>query len=259
MTAVRWCHGAAVVVLLLLSVDVAAGRNQPTVLSTTTATKRRFQRDTVPHKSSLSSDDASPLTRIQSIPRGGFSVPVPAVINNPTNVASFLSAMDLLGTAVFAFSTAVGGGTLRDCFLGTGTVFWLKNPIYLQISLVTAWLTLLFWPKLEQNLGITGSELPVCIADAIGLAAFAVVGAQKAAGLGLPTLAWVVCGLLSACFGGVVRDVVCREKSRIMYPQRTLYGVPPMMGAVMYALLSVKTSMETHLIVCLSFATTLLL
>jgi len=207
-------------------------------------------------------------------------VPVPAVINNPTNVASFLSAMDLLGTAVFAFSgavtagkkgmdmmgmsiiatvTAVGGGTLRDCFLGTGTVFWLKNPIYLQISLVTAWLTLLFWPKLEQNLGITGSELPVCIADAIGLAAFAVVGAQKAAGLGLPTLAWVVCGLLSACFGGVVRDVVCREKSRIMYPQRTLYGVPPMMGAVMYALLSVKTSMETHLIVCLSFATTLLL
>lgn len=192
--------------------------------------------------------------------------------------------MDLLGTAVFAFSgaltagkkgmdllgmlllatiTSVGGGTIRDLLLNEGTVFWMKDPIYLQICAFTTVATYLVWPTLEDKLGWKGSERPVCTADAVGLAAFAVLGTQKAASSSMtggqafhPSM-WVVSGLMSACFGGIIRDLLCLQPPRIMYPERSLYAPAPLAGSAIYTILSqyATSIMESETIATISFLT----
>ena len=73
--------------------------------------------------------------------------------------------------------------------------------------------------------------------DALGLAAFCVVGVQAAAKRGLAPTLWVVSGLMTATFGGIIRDVICGEQPRIMYPHRTLYALGPALGALTYTIL----------------------
>ena len=77
-----------------------------------------------------------------------------------TAVFAFLGAltagkegMDLLGMIIVACVTSVGGGTIRDWFLDSGTVFWMHQPIYFEICVVTAVFTYLLWPTLETRLG----------------------------------------------------------------------------------------------------------
>jgi len=178
-------------------------------------------------------------------------------------VSLLIELMDIFGTAVFAFSgalkagrkgmdlvgmmiiasiTAVGGGTLRDILMMGGgeehVIFWMRTPIYLEISLITAQLTFLLWPKLEATFGLdVDSAVPVCTSDALGLAAFCVVGVQAAAKRGLAPVLWVVSGLMTATFGGIIRDVLCGDQPRIMYPHRSLYALGPALGALTYTVL----------------------
>ena len=195
------------------------------------------------------------------------------------NVEEFLITIDLLGTCVFAFSgaltagkngmdllgmliiatvTSVGGGTVRDLMLNSGTVFWMKDPIYLFIGTATTLITFFIWPTLEEKFGWQGSEIPVCTADAVGLAAFAVLGAQTAAGVEaqLHPIMWVVSGLMSACFGGVIRDILCLQRPRIMYPERTMYAPAPLIGSVVFAMLSQYADdiVDPQIIAMISFA-----
>ena len=220
--------------------------------------------------------NSNPTTPLLNI-RGGATT-----TTSTTMTDSFLYAMDLLGTAVFAFSgaltagkrgmdllgmmivaavTSCGGGTLRDMALqGGGAVFWMKEPIYLVICTGVTLATFWVWPTLEQTMGWKGSEVPVCTADAVGLAAFAVLGAQKAQRHELHPIMWVVSGLMSACFGGVIRDLLCLQRPRILYPERTMYGTAPVIGSTVYAVLSQKAEWEpyTHRIASIAFVVTFL-
>lgn len=83
----------------------------------------------------------------------------------------------------------------------------------------------------------THSVLDLNDLDALGLAAFCVVGVQAAARRKLSPTLWVVSGLMTATFGGIIRDVICGEQPRIMYPHRTLYALGPALGALTYAVL----------------------
>lgn len=76
-----------------------------------------------------------------------------------------------------------------------------------------------------------------CSPDALGLAAFCVVGVQAAAKRGLAPTLWVISGLMTATFGGIIRDVICGDPPRIMYPHRTLYALGPALGALTYTIL----------------------
>mmetsp|Transcript_29164 Transcript_29164/g.62500 ORF Transcript_29164/g.62500 Transcript_29164/m.62500 type:complete len:326 (+) Transcript_29164:121-1098(+) len=182
---------------------------------------------------------------------------------SPCKVSLLIELLDIFGTAIFAFSgalkagkkgmdmigmmiiasiTAVGGGTLRDILMMGGgkehVVFWMETPLYLEISLITALATFFWWPKLETKFGLEAdSAVPICTADALGLAAFCVVGVQAAAKRGLAPTLWVVSGLMTATFGGIVRDVICGDRPRIMYPHRTLYALGPALGALTYTVL----------------------
>mmetsp|Transcript_18415 Transcript_18415/g.25342 ORF Transcript_18415/g.25342 Transcript_18415/m.25342 type:complete len:312 (-) Transcript_18415:192-1127(-) len=205
--------------------------------------------------------------------RGGA---VAAMEKDP--VAAFVNAVDLFGTGVFAFSgavtagkkgmdllgmtyiaviAAVGGGTVRDILLDSGTVFWLRLPIYFNICALTTLFTYLLWPTLESRLGWKDSAAPVCTADAFGLAAFAVIGTQKAVDLGLDPIVWPVVGLVTCTFGGITRDVICLQNPRVMYPYRTLYATAPLLGSVVYTLLLQKRfGLDTQLAATVSFMVT---
>jgi uncharacterized membrane protein YeiH len=192
-------------------------------------------------------------------------------------MGAFLNAVDLFGTGVFAFSgaltagkkgmdligmtivatvTSVGGGTVRDTLLGSGPVFWMRLPIYFEICVVVAVATYFIWPMLEKKLGVNDSAKVICTADAFGLAAFAVLGTQKGADMGLGPLMSVVTGIISSTFGGITRDVVCQQRPRVMYPHRSLYAIHPLLGSVLYAALTAYFSVPQELAAGLSFLLT---
>jgi uncharacterized membrane protein YeiH len=128
---------------------------------------------------------------------------------------------DIVTFGFFAAVTGVGGGTLRDLMIGA-PVFWVDRPGYVLACLAAALGVWLFgfgrW-----------RELTLLWLDALGMAAYAVVGAAKAASLGAPPLSAVVMGVLTAAFGGIVRDVLAGEPSVLL--RREVYVSAALLGA----------------------------
>lgn len=112
--------------------------------------------------------------------------------------------MDIIGYLFIGTLTGVGGGTLRDLLLGQD-VFWVQDPLYLFVAAVCAAATFLASPRAHQL-------MPLLIwFDAIGLSLFTVLGAQKSLALGISYPVAVLMGVMSATFGGIMRDVVCND------------------------------------------------
>ncbi|HEX7758142.1 MAG TPA: trimeric intracellular cation channel family protein [Caulobacteraceae bacterium] len=115
---------------------------------------------------------------------------------------------DVVTFVFFAAITGLGGGTLRDLLLGQ-PIIWVRDPTHLTIAIATGvaiWLVgfreralrLLLWP------------------DAIGLSAFAVIGADKALALGINPVVCVLMGVLTATAGGIIRDITAGEPSVLL-------------------------------------------
>jgi uncharacterized membrane protein YeiH len=134
---------------------------------------------------------------------------------------------DLVTFCFFAAVTGIGGGTLRDLLIGA-PVFWVRDPGYLAVCIAAAGAV---WA-----VGGRGWRLNVLLwLDAIGLAAYSVLGAAKAADYGVPPLVCVVMGVLTATFGGIVRDVLAQEPSVLL--RREIYLTAAVLGAGTYVLL----------------------
>ena len=134
---------------------------------------------------------------------------------------------DIVTFGFFAAVTGVGGGTLRDLLIGA-PVFWVHQPAYLAATLVAALAIWLFgW-------GQRGERILIWL-DAVGMAAYAVVGALKALSLGVPPFAAVVMGVLTSTFGGIIRDVLAHEPSVLL--RRELYVTAALAGASAFVLL----------------------
>ena len=97
--------------------------------------------------------------------------------------------LDPFGVVVLASVTAIGGGTIRDIILDT-PVFWVENPIYLYVILATAALTIIIIRRPKRI-----PKRFLLIADAFGLALFAVLGTEKALSLGVPVSVAVLMGV----------------------------------------------------------------
>ncbi|REL34289.1 trimeric intracellular cation channel family protein [Thalassotalea euphylliae] len=138
--------------------------------------------------------------------------------------------LDPFGVIVLAAVTAIGGGTIRDIILDA-PVFWLANSYYLWVICLTALLTILFIRRPKR--------IPtrfLLIADAFGLALFAVVGTEKALSLGAPIPAAVVLGTITGVAGGMIRDVLCNVIPLIL--RQEIYATAAMLGSSLFALLS---------------------
>ncbi|MBD3611938.1 MAG: TRIC cation channel family protein, partial [Hydrogenovibrio crunogenus] len=119
-------------------------------------------------------------------------------------LAASRKQLDLFGAIVIAMVTAVGGGTLRDLILDQ-PVFWVEHNIYIYV-VVFSTLFLFFYARIK--------EIPVKLLlslDALGLAVFSVIGAQKAMALGLSDPIIIMTGVMTGVVGGVIRDVLMGE------------------------------------------------
>jgi uncharacterized membrane protein YeiH len=131
---------------------------------------------------------------------------------------------DIVTFGFFAAVTGVGGGTLRDLLIDA-PVFWVARPEYVLACLAAA---LAIW---VFGWGRRGERMLLWL-DALGTAAYAVVGALKASSLGVPPFSAVVMGVLTATFGGVLRDVLAGEPSALL--RRELTITPALVGAALF-------------------------
>lgn len=136
--------------------------------------------------------------------------------------------LDPFGVVVLACVTAVGGGTIRDTILQT-PVFWVVKPYYLYVILATALLTIIF---IRQPKRIPKRFL--LIADALGLALFAVLGTQKSIALGAAFPVAIVMGTITGVAGGMIRDVLCNVIPMIL--SKEIYALAAMLGGSLFVL-----------------------
>ncbi|WP_083704737.1 trimeric intracellular cation channel family protein [Motiliproteus sp. MSK22-1] len=137
--------------------------------------------------------------------------------------------MDILGFMLIGTVTGLGGGTARDLLLGRSPVYWVEEPIYVGICLVVTTITYFVVPYIASR------TRALVWMDALGISLFCVTGTQIAHGLGVSPLISVCMGVMTATFGGITRDVLCRES--LMLGQRELYVTTTVLGASVYLLL----------------------
>jgi uncharacterized membrane protein YeiH len=136
--------------------------------------------------------------------------------------------LDLFGGFVIAFVTAIGGGTLRDLLLNIDIV-WVSNVNYVYIIIVGVAFGVVF-KKILRKIRKT-----LFLFDTIGISLFTIIGVQKAISLDVPTILVIVFGVISATFGGVIRDTLCNEIPLIF--RKEVYATACIIGAVCYVIL----------------------
>ena len=115
--------------------------------------------------------------------------------------------LDLVGMAMVSGLAAFGGGTLRDILLDRRPFFWVENEIWVWILILICIGALLFM----RSRHLEPTERAMQWPDAIGLGAFTAGGTQLALNAGVPAVISVIMGVLTAIFGGVLRDIVVNE------------------------------------------------
>jgi uncharacterized membrane protein YeiH len=159
-----------------------------------------------------------------------------------------ITSLDLFGIAVFAASgalaaaklrqtlvtfsffalvTGVGGGTVRDLLIDA-PVFWVNDWRFAATCLGTAvlvWMTpVSFW-----------NERALDWFDAVGIAIYSVFGVWKSLTLGVPLLPAMMMGVITACVGGVIRDILAGEPSILLKPE--IYVTAAALAAGLFGLM----------------------
>jgi uncharacterized membrane protein YeiH len=134
--------------------------------------------------------------------------------------------LDLIGFIFLAAVTGIGGGTFRDLILGQLPVFWVRNPNYLLVCFASAIVVYFTAHRFESRYRL------LLWLDAIGLSAYAALGASKGlTATGSPEVA-IVTGMMTAAFGGILRDMLAGEPSVLLRPE--IYISAAMAGAAVY-------------------------
>jgi len=162
--------------------------------------------------------------------------------------------MDPFGMLVLAGVTAIGGGTLRDMFMGATPVFWIRDNNYIYVILLTATLVVLWLHNKGTMRRFSTYLLP--LVDALGLAAFTIIGTEKALSFGISPLIAIVMGCVTGVGGGMIRDVLGGQIPFVL--QKEIYATTSILGGVVYV---VCDAMKANLLfsMLLAMAATLIL
>ncbi|OHV77450.1 trimeric intracellular cation channel family protein [Rhizobium sp. LCM 4573] len=138
-------------------------------------------------------------------------------------LAASRKQLDLIGFLFFAAVTGLGGGTLRDLVLGLSPVFWVADPTHIIVCVLIGLFLFFTAHRVESRYRL------LIWLDAVGLAAYSVLGAAKGlAATGSPTIA-IIMGALTATFGGIMRDLIAHEPSVLLRPE--IYITAALAGA----------------------------
>ncbi len=137
--------------------------------------------------------------------------------------------LDAFGVLVIAFVTSIGGGTLRDLLIGNVPVGWLYSESILLLIFFTA-LGTMFFHKYIRKLPTT-----LFLFDALGIGLFTIAGVEIAEAKGFNPVLCITLGTITACFGGVIRDVLLNHVPLIF--RKELYAVACIFGAGTYFLI----------------------
>jgi uncharacterized membrane protein YeiH len=133
-------------------------------------------------------------------------------------------SMDWVGVCLLGCITALGGGTIRDVLLGHYPLVWVQDPLYLELTVAAAFITILI-ARLVHRL-----YLAFLVLDAIGLVVFTMAGCDVAWQMAVSLPIVIASGMITGCAGGVLRDILCND-------------VPLLFRAELYASVSVVTGL----------------
>jgi uncharacterized membrane protein YeiH len=177
--------------------------------------------------------------------------------------------LDYFGALVIAIIVAVGGGTLRDILLDRYPLFWLSDPIYLISIIVVGIIGILLIPtsdedectiknskqcKISKSIMkmMFGTSPSFQIIDAVSLGMWAYLGTYYALLNGIPVIIAPVMGVITASFGGVLRDILFAKIPEVFQPSQ-LYALASFAGACTYVICWIeKISLPLAFIACLT-------
>jgi len=155
--------------------------------------------------------------------------------------------MDIFGGLVVAFSTAYGGGTVRDLLIGIKPVNWINDNLALILVVAGTAFTFL----LKEN--VLRFRKTIFFTDATGLGLFTAAGIEVALRSGLNDFYALIMGVITATFGGLIADVFCNAVPDL-FKKGELYATACALGGVLYLLLKeTNISSNLNLTLCVVF------
>ena len=137
---------------------------------------------------------------------------------------------DLFGVLIIAFVTAVGGGMLRDVLMDAHPINWIGDLNYLYTIFAAVILTFLFKSKIAYL------SKTLFLFDTIGISVFTLLGLEKGLTFNLHPIIALIMGMISAVFGGVLRDVLTNKVPLIF--QKEIYASACLVGGISYLILN---------------------
>jgi len=136
--------------------------------------------------------------------------------------------LDILGVVVLAIVTSIGGGTIRDITLDIHPVVWIADTTYLWVAIISAVVAFVVCRYMQYPRRL------LLILDAMGLALFTVLGAEKALALEFSPIIAVMMGVITGCAGGMIRDILTGQIPLILQRDGELYATCSIVGAIFY-------------------------
>lgn len=147
------------------------------------------------------------------------------------------SKLDIFGVIVVACTTAVGGGIIRDLLLGTTPPLIFSRFYIVLIALITAVIVFVTSYVKRKSFSTMSTRIEAInnVFDAVGLAAFTVMGTelayvhQSAAGNAFLIL---TLGTMTAVGGGVIRDLLTSNTPYVF--KKHIYAIASILGSALY-------------------------
>ena len=159
--------------------------------------------------------------------------------------------LDLFGVVLVGCVTAVCGGVLRDVMLGRFPPAIFSNKILLLIAAVTSLVVFIicyFNSKKIEKLQKRIENINIFF-DAVGLAAFSIIGVEVSfgAGYGANALLTISMGVITGIGGGIVRDILVDKIPYVL--KKHIYALASIIGCIIYYIIRQSGDKITGLII----------
>jgi uncharacterized membrane protein YeiH len=161
-------------------------------------------------------------------------------------LAGIRKKLDVFGLAVIAFVTSIGGGTIRDILIGHLPVKWILDSSIVLLILGVTGITILFKNRIERL------DKTLTFFDSLGLGFFTLRGIQEGIAIDLNVPSCLILGTITACFGGVIRDILLNEIPTLF--RKEIYATACILGGIVFFLLQ-NLNLSTQIIEIITILT----